>query len=110
MGRTVAGGGWLFAGTRSTFNFLKAPPEVLAGDSRGRGPTFWVLVLTIGHWQPKIGDPSLAGWFTVWSYYFCAGLSLAYLLKSGRRMDGTVRRFRILITVVLLLLGISKHI
>lgn len=67
-------------------------------------------MFTIGHWQPKIGDPSFVGWFTVGSYYLCAGLSLACLLKSRQQMDTNVRRFRFLITAVVLILGISKHI
>lgn len=67
-------------------------------------------MFTIGHWQPKIGDPSFVGWFTVGSYYLCAGLSLAYLLKNRQRTDATVRRFRLLITAVVLFLGISKHL
>ena len=65
------------------------------------------VVFSIGHWQPKIGDPSFVGWFTVLSYYLCAGLSLAYVLKGK---DWPVRRFRIFITVVVLVLGISKHV
>jgi hypothetical protein len=70
---------------------------------------FEVLVFTIGHWQPKIGDPSFMGWLTVFSYYLCAGLSLAHVLKAWPRMDGTDRRFRISMTLVVLVLGISKH-
>ena len=46
----------------------------------------------------------------MFSYYLCAGLGLAYLLKGRQRVDGTAWRFRILITVVVLMLGISKHL
>jgi hypothetical protein len=67
-------------------------------------------VFSIGHWQPRIGDPSFVGWFTVFSYYLCAGLALVYLLQSRQEMNGAVRRFRIVIPVVVLILGISKHI
>jgi hypothetical protein len=82
---------------------------VLAAGSPDPGPSFGLLVFAIGHWQPKIGDPSFMGWFTVFSYYLCAGLGFAYVLKAWRRMDGTDRRFRISMTVVVLVLGISKH-
>lgn len=29
-------------------------------------------MFTIGNWRPAIGDPSVMGWFTVFSYYFTA--------------------------------------
>jgi hypothetical protein len=66
-------------------------------------------VITIGHWQPKIGDPSFIGWFTVFSYYLCAGVSLVGSLKDRFRMDATERRFRIALTIVVFVLGLSKH-
>jgi hypothetical protein len=66
-------------------------------------------VFTIGDWQPGIGDPSLVGWFIVGSYYLCAGVSLAWVLKARARVEGTDRRFRMLITLVVLVLGLSKQ-
>lgn len=78
-------------------------------DNPAPGLSPGILVFNIGYWEPKIGDPSFMGWFTVFSYYLCAGLSLAYILKFWSRMDGTDRRFRSFTTVVVLLLGISKQ-
>jgi hypothetical protein len=66
-------------------------------------------VFSIGHWQPKIGDPSFVGWLTVGSYYVCAGLGLIALFKKRER-DPAVRRFRRVIPVVLVVLGISKQL
>jgi hypothetical protein len=66
-------------------------------------------VFNIGHWQPRIGDPSFIGWFTVFSYYFCAGLSFACVLKARPRMDGMERRIRMAMTGLLIVHGLSKH-
>lgn len=70
-------------------------------------------MFTIGHWQPKIGDPTIIGWFTVFSYYLCAVLSLAGVWKllpqtngDKARMD---RRFQMGMTTVVIFLGLSKH-
>ena len=81
----------------------------MAGGSPDHGPSLRVPVLTIGHWQPKIGDPSFIGWFTVVSYYLCAGLSLACFLKARTRMDATHARLRIAMTGAVIVLGLSKH-
>jgi hypothetical protein len=69
-----------------------------------------LFVFNIGQWEPKIGDPSFAGWFTVVSYYLCAALSLTQAWKAWPQMEATARRFRIAVTVVVLVLGISKHL
>jgi hypothetical protein len=82
---------------------------VAAGDNPAPSLSPGILVFNIGHWEPKIGDPSFMGWFTVFSYYLCAGLSITCVLKSWPRMDGTDRRFRIFTTVVVLVLGLSKQ-
>jgi len=70
-------------------------------------------VFTIGHWQAKIGDPSLVGWFTVVSYYLCAALSLVYVWKVRPGSDGKDlppdRRFRIFMAAGVFFLGLSKH-
>lgn len=68
-----------------------------------------LLVFTIGHWQPKIGDPSFVGWFTVVSYYLCAALGLAHLLQGRARIDKVDARFRTSLTGIVAVLGITKH-
>jgi hypothetical protein len=78
---------------------------VSAGLNRNLAP----LVFMIGHWQPKIGDPSFMGWFTVFSYYACGGLSLLYFLKARSRLDTTGRRFAMVMTGLLFFLGLIKN-
>lgn len=63
-----------------------------------------------GLWRPGIVDPSFVGWFTVFSYYTCAGLSLAFLLKARRCLDGAERRFAVVMTCLLLGLGLIKNL
>lgn len=67
------------------------------------------LVFTIGQWQPQIGDPSFAGWLTVGSYYFCAGLSLLQTRIGRRQMEQAERRLRIFLTLAVFALGLAKQ-
>src|SRR5688572_21329675 len=93
-------------------NFAVGIAEEFIRDSRYAGVKlleFQTLVFTIGDWEPKIGDPSFVGWFTVLSYYLCAGLSVAWIVKGWLRRNGRLRRFRIITTIVILVLGISKQ-
>ena len=81
----------------------------MAGDCSDPRSSLWLLVFNIGHWQPKIGDPSFIGWLTVVSYYLCAALAIVCVVKDRSRMDRTDRRFRIAMTALVMILGLSKH-
>jgi len=80
-----------------------------AALSAGPDRNLTALVFMIGHWQLKIGDPSFMGWFTVFSYYACGGLSLMYFFKARSRMHTTDRRFAIVMTGLLFFLGLIKN-
>ena len=85
------------------------PMNEKAALSAGLDRNLTALVFMIGHWQLKIGDPSFMGWFTVFSYYACGGLSLLYFFKARSRMHTTDRRFAIVMTGLLFFLGLIKN-
>jgi len=63
----------------------------------------------MGHWSPRIGDPSFMGWFTVASYFACAVLALMLGL-SRRRADRRTFLFWVTIGLLMILLGINKQL
>lgn len=66
-------------------------------------------MFTVGNWQPHIGDPSVVGWFTVFSYYLGAALGFIYALKGWTRLDRAEARFRLILAGMILLLGVTKE-
>jgi len=71
--------------------------------------SFWSLEYLMGHWSPRIGDPSFMGWFTVASYFACAIVSLM-LGSSRHRVDRRTFLFWVTIGLLMILLGINKQL
>jgi len=63
----------------------------------------------MGHWSPRIGDPSFMGWFTVASYLACAVVALM-LGFSRHRADRRTFLFWVTIGLLMILLGINKQL
>jgi hypothetical protein len=64
-------------------------------------------------WQPQIGDPTIAGWFTVFSYFLAAFLAYRvyqYSLKLIRVSDGKQYLFWLLISLFSFFMGINKQL
>lgn len=61
-------------------------------------------------WRPEIGDPTLAGWFTVFSYFLAAFLSVR--VRSGLPKHGNPshRAFWLLTGLLMLALGVNKQL
>ena len=65
--------------------------------------------ITIGAWQPAIGDPSFMGWFTVFSYYLVAALCLFKVLLHRQPMEKNTRTFWIFLCCMMVFLGLQKQ-
>ncbi len=60
-------------------------------------------------WQPQIGDPTIAGWFTVFSYFLAA--ALAFRVRYGTSADNqNLRLFWQMISLLMLALGVNKQL
>lgn len=65
------------------------------------------------HWQPTIGDPSLAGWLTVALYFFSALMGLIVTLYANRIFLSETRRqkaFWFVVSLILLFLSVNKQL
>ncbi len=65
-----------------------------------------LLVCTTDSWSPTIGDPSIMGWATVFSYVLAALLSSFVLLRGAANR----RTFWYFITFALVLLAFNKQL
>lgn len=63
----------------------------------------------MGQWRPGIGDPTFMGWFTVFSYFLCAAVTLS-IYYLNRTHDKRVARFWLVAGVAMVLLGINKQL
>jgi magnesium-transporting ATPase (P-type) len=63
----------------------------------------------MGNWRPEIGDPSIMGWFTVASYFACAGVACLAAVRNRKRDD---KAFALWVTIAILMavLGINKQL
>lgn len=65
-------------------------------------------------WQPKIGDPTFMGWFTVFSYFLaaviCGWLALNLIYKFKAEFIHRQLLFWWSLTLILILLGINKQL
>lgn len=63
-------------------------------------------------WQPQIGDPTFAGWFTVFSYFLSAYLSFKAWrsLRAGAGSHHKEKSFWFALGLLCLLLGINKQL
>ena len=68
-----------------------------------------IFTITIGHWQPGIGDPSFMGWFTVFSYDFVALLCVIKIILNRKAMEKNNRAFWIFLCFMMIALGLQKQ-
>jgi hypothetical protein len=68
-----------------------------------------LLTLTIGTWKPAIGDPSLMGWFTVFSYDLAAVLCLIKMISQRLPQEKSRRHFWGFLCLALIALGLQKQ-
>jgi hypothetical protein len=64
---------------------------------------------TIGSWSLGIGDPSLMGWFTVFSYYFTASICFLKMFSQRVRQHKQEWIFWGIICFSMVVLGIIKQ-
>lgn len=64
---------------------------------------------TIGSWSPGIGDPSLMGWFTVFSYYFTASICFLKMFSKRVRQRKQEGLFWGIICLNMVVLGMIKQ-
>jgi hypothetical protein len=64
---------------------------------------------TIGSWSPGIGDPSLMGWFTVFSYYFTASICFLKMFSKRVRQQKQALIFWGIICFSMVVLGMIKQ-
>lgn len=58
-------------------------------------------------WSPRIGDPSLLGWTTVFSYFLTALLTWRAAIAAQERRDVFLWQF---LTILFLVLGLNKQL
>jgi hypothetical protein len=68
-----------------------------------------MLSMTIGSWNPGIGDPSFMGWLTVSSYYFAALLCFLKMISKKLPLEKKEWHFWGFICFALIVLGFIKH-
>jgi hypothetical protein len=68
-----------------------------------------MLSMTIGSWKPGIGDPSMIGWFTVFSYYFVALLCFLKMISKKLPLQKKEWHFWGVICFALIVLGFIKQ-
>jgi hypothetical protein len=72
-------------------------------------PYFDIGSLAIGNWNPKIGDPSYMGWFTVFLYYYAAGVCFLNLFTRRVQQQRQEWVFWGFICFSLVVLGLIKQ-
>ena len=70
---------------------------------------FDVSSLAIGDWSPKIGDPSLVGWLTVFLYYYAAGVCFLNLFTQRVQQHRQDWFFWGIICLSMVVLGLIKQ-
>lgn len=68
-----------------------------------------IFIMTLGKWKPGIGDPSLMGWFTVFSYYLVAAICLLKVTSMKLPPGGKYRQFWGFICFALIIMGLIKQ-
>ena len=63
----------------------------------------------MGNWRPEIGDPSIMGWFTVASYFACAGVACLAAVRNRER-DSKAWALWVTIAILMVALGINKQL
>lgn len=71
--------------------------------------SLWSLEYLKGQWRPEIGDPSLMGWFTVFSYFACAWAALS-AARLAPDVEKRAHLFWSTICLLMILLGINKQL